>query len=135
MTAAHAPGTVRTRAHVSGLVQGVGFRPFVWREATSRGLSGWVSNDPAGVALSQTTAREHSDALRAPWGIENRLHWVRDVAFAEGLSQIQTGHGPAVMAKLRNLAINLHRKAGAHNIAAACRTVSRHPGRAPSMST
>ena len=42
---------VRTRAHVSGLVQGVGFRPFVWRAATALGLSGWVSNDAAGVVL------------------------------------------------------------------------------------
>ena len=42
---------VRTRAHVSGLVQGVGFRPFVWRQATSLGLSGWVGNDAAGVVL------------------------------------------------------------------------------------
>ncbi len=42
---------VRIRARVSGLVQGVGFRPFVWREATSRGLTGWVGNDSAGVIL------------------------------------------------------------------------------------
>ncbi len=42
---------VRARLHVSGLVQGVGFRPFVWREATARGLSGWVGNDAAGVVL------------------------------------------------------------------------------------
>ncbi len=45
------PGAVRVRAHVAGLVQGVGFRPFVWREATSRGLGGWVGNDAAGVVL------------------------------------------------------------------------------------
>jgi hydrogenase maturation protein HypF len=42
---------VRSRAYISGLVQGVGFRPFVWREATSRGLTGWVGNDAAGVVL------------------------------------------------------------------------------------
>jgi len=66
MTAAHVPGTVRTRAHVSGLVQGVGFRPFVWREATSRGLSGWVSNDPAGVVLEvEGTADSVSSLLAA----------------------------------------------------------------------
>jgi hydrogenase maturation protein HypF len=45
------PTTVRLRVHVSGLVQGVGFRPFVWREATSRALSGWVGNDADGVVL------------------------------------------------------------------------------------
>jgi hypothetical protein len=54
---------------------------------------------------------------------------VRDVTFSEDLSQIRTGHGPAVMATLRNLAISLHRLTGAANIAAACRHVSRHPSR------
>jgi hypothetical protein len=39
------------------------------------------------------------------------------------------------MATLRNLAISLHRRAGASNIAAACRTVSRHPARALVMIT
>jgi hydrogenase maturation protein HypF len=29
----------------------VGFRPFVWREATARGLTGWVGNDATGVVL------------------------------------------------------------------------------------
>ena len=46
---------------------------------------------------------------RGHWEIENRLHWVRDVAFAEDLSQIRTGAGPRVMATLRNLAISLIR--------------------------
>jgi predicted transposase YbfD/YdcC len=81
------------------------------------------------LAYAQTSPAELADALRAHWGIENRLHWVRDVTFDEDRSQIRTGHGPAVMATLRNLAISLHRAAGATNIAQACRTVSRHPNR------
>ncbi|HEX4431339.1 MAG TPA: Sua5/YciO/YrdC/YwlC family protein, partial [Frankiaceae bacterium] len=36
---------------MAGLVQGVGFRPFVWREAVERGLCGFVSNDADGVVL------------------------------------------------------------------------------------
>ena len=59
--------------------------------------------------------------LRGHWCIENRLHWVRDVTFGEDLSQVRTGNGPQVMATLRNLAINLHRMAGATNIAKALR--------------
>ena len=81
------------------------------------------------LSVEQASPAELADAIRAHWGIENRLHWIRDVTFAEDLSQIRTGHGPAVMATLRNLAISLHRLTGAANIAAACRHVSRHPNR------
>lgn len=42
---------VRLRVEVRGQVQGVGFRPFVWREATQRALAGWVGNDSRGVVL------------------------------------------------------------------------------------
>jgi len=41
----------RKRLSISGVVQGVGFRPFVWRRASSFGLTGWVENDSAGVTV------------------------------------------------------------------------------------
>ena len=75
----------------------------------------------------QTNPGELADITRAHWAIEDRVHWIRDVTFAEDLSQIRTGHGPAVMATLRNLAISLHRSAGATNIAAATRHLNRDP--------
>ena len=46
---------------------------------------------------------------------------MRDVTFAEDLSQVRAGAGPQVMASLRNLVISLHRLVGATNIAAALR--------------
>lgn len=37
--------------HIKGLVQGVGFRPFVYRLATRHNLSGWVENGNDGVRI------------------------------------------------------------------------------------
>ncbi|MET0903902.1 MAG: carbamoyltransferase HypF, partial [Acidimicrobiales bacterium] len=44
-------GAVRHRIRVTGTVQGVGFRPFVYRHAQRLGLHGWVQNDSLGVLL------------------------------------------------------------------------------------
>ncbi len=57
------PLLVRTRIRVTGLVQGVGFRPFVWREATALGLTGWVSNDAAGVVLEVEGGQDQVTSL------------------------------------------------------------------------
>ena len=40
---------VRASIRVEGVVQGVGFRPFVYSLATRLGLAGWVGNDVDGV--------------------------------------------------------------------------------------
>jgi hydrogenase maturation protein HypF len=42
---------VRRRLEVRGIVQGVGFRPFVYRLARGLTLDGWVRNDAAGVTI------------------------------------------------------------------------------------
>ncbi len=67
--------------------------------------------------------------VRNHWGIENRLHWVRDVTFDEDRSQVRTGHAPQVMATLRNLAISLLRLAGWTGIATALRHHAQDPQR------
>jgi hydrogenase maturation protein HypF len=41
----------RISATIQGIVQGVGFRPFVYRLAVHAGLTGWVRNTPSGVFL------------------------------------------------------------------------------------
>ena len=67
---------------------------------------------------------------RGHWGIENCLHYVRDVTFAEDRSRIRTGHAPQLLAACRNLVITLiHRSASSH-IAASRRSFSYHPRRA-----
>lgn len=59
--------------------------------------------------------------VQGHWGIENKLHWVRDVTYGEDGSQVRIGAGPQVMATMRNLAISLLRLAGWTNIAHALR--------------
>ena len=41
----------RLRVEIHGAVQGVGFRPFVYRLATELALNGWVINDTRGVFI------------------------------------------------------------------------------------
>jgi predicted transposase YbfD/YdcC len=45
-------------------------------------------------------------AVRAHWGVENRLHWVMDVVFHDDLARLRTGYGPENMAIVRHMAIN-----------------------------
>ncbi len=42
---------VRRQIDISGIVQGVGFRPYVYRLATARHLTGNISNTPSGVTI------------------------------------------------------------------------------------
>ena len=65
--------------------------------------------------------------VQGHWGIENRLHWVRDVTYDEDRSQVRTGHAPQVMATLRNTAISLLRRDGWTTIASALRHHASHP--------
>jgi predicted transposase YbfD/YdcC len=83
-------------------------------------------------AITSLDARDADPALlatwvRGHWSIEARLHWVRDVTFAEDHSQVRTGQGPANLAVLRTLAINALRLTGHTNIAAGLRKHARTP--------
>jgi predicted transposase YbfD/YdcC len=71
--------------------------------------------------------------IKGHWKIENQLHWVRDVTFAEDISQARTGAGPHTMASLRNLAISIVRLDGHTNIAKATRHNARRPARPLAM--
>lgn len=49
---------------------------------------------------------EVATAIRAHWRVENSLHWVLDVAFAEDQCRIRTGYAAENLATIRKLALN-----------------------------
>ena len=67
---------------------------------------------------------------RGHWGIENRLHYVRDVTMGEDANRTRTGTGPQVLAALRNAVIGRLRLSGATNIAASLRRNAARVGEA-----
>ncbi|KOX11637.1 ISAs1 family transposase [Streptomyces sp. NRRL B-3648] len=69
----------------------------------------------------QASAPEIAQRVRDHWGIENKIHHVRDTVFAEDASRVRTGTAPRAMAALRNLAISALRLDGYDNIAAGLR--------------
>lgn len=70
-----------------------------------------------------TSWGEQADALqariRSHWGIENPLHWVKDVVLAEDHSSIAARPAATLMAFIRNLVITLFRRAGHASITSA----------------
>jgi len=67
---------------------------------TSEELSYYISSLPPKV-------KAFAKAVRGHWGIENRVHWVLDVTFAEDKSRVRTDHGPENLAMLRRLALSI----------------------------
>jgi predicted transposase YbfD/YdcC len=61
--------------------------------------------ETASPAALATHARQH-------WHIENKIHYVRDVAFGEDTSTARAGHLPTNLATLRSAVINRLRQAG-----------------------
>jgi hypothetical protein len=81
------------------------------------------------LTFAQVSTARLTDLLRGHWAIENGLHYVRDVTFAEDRSQVRAGSGPQAMACLRNPVIGVLSRAGPVNLAAALRHHSRDPHR------
>ena len=58
-------------------------------------------------SLVEADAKKFSHAVRSHWGIENKLHWVLDVAFDEDHCRIRKNHAPENVAMMRHMALNL----------------------------
>ena len=72
--------TERWKISISGIVQGVGFRPFVYRLALARGLAGFVANTPEGVVVeAQGSAPRLRDFLAALRREAPPLAWIGEI--------------------------------------------------------
>jgi predicted transposase YbfD/YdcC len=79
----------------------------------------FISSLPAG-----TPASVFSQGIRGHWGIENSLHYTKDVTFKEDASKVRTKQAPENISVIRNMAINIFRSAGYTNMAQAIRAVA-----------
>lgn len=82
---------------------------------------------------SASRSKAHANRLlawwRGHWGIENRVHYVRDVTFGEDASRIHTASAPQILAATRNAILSLLRLWDRANIAAALRENAYQPAR------
>ena len=62
------------------------------------------------ICSRRLTAAEFLQSARAPWGIENQLHWVLDVAFAEDHCRARTGNAAGNLSVAPQMALNLLRR-------------------------
>ena len=84
MTEPAKPLNIRRRIQVRGIVQGVGFRPFVYKLAKSLGLSGYVFNSSAGVTIEiEGSGAQVEDFLRTLKEDPPQLAEIAEVAVSE----------------------------------------------------
>lgn len=62
------------------------------------------------------SASEFAQGIRGHWGIENKLHWVKDVVCGEDSNRIRHKSGAVNVAVLGTMALNLHYKSGHDSI-------------------
>src|SRR5947209_18570173 len=106
----------------------------MWGRSLSWSGCGWRGQDDRGggprdhqPGAEQADAARLLELARGHWGIENGLHYVRDVTLGEDACRVRTGSAPQVLAGLRNVAVHLLRGARAASVAAATRRFAARP--------
>jgi predicted transposase YbfD/YdcC len=75
----------------------------------------------------EADARRLLELARCHWGIENKLHYVRDTTLGEDGCRVRKGSAPQVLAAVRNAVIHLLAGVDASSRAAAIRRLNNHP--------
>jgi predicted transposase YbfD/YdcC len=73
------------------------------------------------IASFGESAESFARRIRGYWGVENKVHYVRDVTQGEDRSRIRMHHLPHIFTVARNFALNLYRSSGFSNMAQAQR--------------
>ena len=63
------PPPTATRLEINGIVQGVGFRPFVYGLAHEQGVVGWVCNTVDGVVVEAEVVDEEEEDVGWFWHV------------------------------------------------------------------
>ncbi|MFQ5578958.1 MAG: carbamoyltransferase HypF, partial [Anaerolineae bacterium] len=84
-----APPIEGRHIHITGIVQGVGFRPFVYGLATRLALNGWVLNNSSGVEVEVAGPPAQLDAFIAALQTETPPLAVIDSLRVEPISNLQ----------------------------------------------
>ena len=79
------------------------------------------------LAPEEAGAERLQGLVRGHWGIENRLHLVRDVTLGEDGCRVRSGDAAQVLAALRNAVVHLLEGVTAASKAAAARSFAVHP--------
>ena len=75
------------------------------------------------ISSLEVLASEFGQGIRGHWGIENGLHWTKDVVLKEDSSTIRTGNAPVNFSIVRSFAINLLRNNGYRSLTKAKRVL------------
>jgi len=73
------------------------------------------------IASLLESAESFAQRIRGYWGVENKVHYVRDVTQGEDRSRIRMHNLPHIFTIARNFALNLYRSNGFSNMAQAQR--------------
>ncbi|NES80011.1 MAG: ISAs1 family transposase [Okeania sp. SIO1H4] len=76
------------------------------------------------ISSLELSAAEFAVGIQGHWGIENRLHWVKDVVFGEDKSLIRHSQAAANFSVIRQLAIAICRLHGYSSLTTAIRTIA-----------
>jgi predicted transposase YbfD/YdcC len=68
------------------------------------------------ISSLESNAEQLLHVARTYWGIENKVHWVLDIAFREDDSRVRKGNGAQNFAVLRHIALNQLRREGTSKI-------------------